>query len=48
MERSKREDGSGARGGSGSGGARGGPRGRVSDFCVRLRGLPWEATKVVL
>ena len=29
-------------------GGRGGgaSRGRVSEFCVRLRGLPWESTKV--
>ena len=30
-------------GGRGGGGA---SRGRVSEFCVRMRGLPWESTKV--
>ena len=39
-------------GGGGSRGARGGGGGRrgdsVSEFCVKLRGLPWSATKVSL
>ena len=32
---------------SSSGGRGGGAsRGRISEFCVRMRGLPWESTKV--
>ena len=30
----------------GRGGRGGASRGHVSEFCVRLRGLPWESTKV--
>jgi len=42
MERVKRDEGAGGGGGGRGGGA---SRGRVSEFCVRLRGLPWESTK---
>ena len=45
MERAKRDDGSS--GGGRSGGARGGGK-KAGDYCVRMRGLPWEATKVRL
>jgi len=37
MERAKRDE--------GTGGGRGGARRKTSEFCVRLRGLPWESTK---
>ena len=30
----------------GRGGRGGASRGHLSEFCVRLRGLPWESTKV--
>ena len=43
MERAKRDD--GGSGGGRSGGARGGGK-KAGDYCVRMRGLPWEATKV--
>ena len=39
-----REMGGGSSRGFGGGGARRG--GSVSEFCVKLRGLPWSATKV--
>ena len=43
---SGRNRGGGGGGYSGGGGARGG--GSVSQFCVKLRGLPWSATKVII
>merc|ERR550525_2289642 len=43
MERVKRDEGAGGSSGGGRGG--GASRGRVSEFCVRMRGLPWESTK---
>merc|ERR1719273_1430503 len=42
MERVKRDEGAGGGGGNRGGG---GARRKTSEFCVRLRGLPWESTK---
>ena len=39
MEQAKTKDG-------GAGGGRSGEAREAGDFCVRMRGLPWEATKV--
>jgi len=44
MDRVKRDEGAGGSSGGGRGGG-GASRGRVSEFCVRMRGLPWESTK---
>merc|ERR1719350_2025437 len=44
MERVKRDEGAGG-GGGGRGGRGGASRRKTSEFCVRMRGLPWESTK---